>query len=524
MLEEIKEKKLFEKINWKMFKYILIYLFFSVLVVNLYYIKLKDTNKEYFEVISNGNKVTLFYILVSIFIVTVIGILLLVINKKKNLEIHQKFFLITGFVGVMLIFTTPLFSNSDEKAHFFRIYEITQGSITTPKENNVIIGSKMPSSLWEIFSYKETNMKYKDVIYVAKNIHLNEENVKDYLSEYYTASVYSPVNYAPQIIGVLLGKILNLNIYYIAILGRITGYICYLVLCTYAIKKLPCKKLFASLILMMPTMISFSVTLTGDLLTNAISIFFISYICEILYNKRKTSSKDYIILGILATILALCKLVYLPLIGLVFLLPKKNFKTKKEMYIVKCTIIIIAVIISLIWLKQTNITLPNDIDKSNSQLKYLITHPISYFFTIVETFSTKFNEYIMGMVGDAPVGKGNLYPAITYIYICFILYAFLDSSKKEILDKKSKILVACIFLTIVLLISTALYIQYNAMVYPLYNHFIYGIQGRYFIPIVLLLIMSSNKMKLECNENLIFNFLVVLQIPIILTIITTFLI
>lgn len=58
---------------------------------------------------------------------------------------------------------------------------------------------------------------------------------------------------------------------------------------------------------------------------------FISYVLNLVAdNKKIINKKDIFILTALCIIIALCKIVYLPLIGLLLIIPKKDLKVKSK--------------------------------------------------------------------------------------------------------------------------------------------------------------------------------------------------
>lgn len=89
-----------------------------------------------------------------------------------------------------------------------------------------------------------------------------------------------------------------------------------------------------------------------------------------------------------------------------------------------------------------------------------------------------------------------------YIYasmalLCILLFG--NSEKEKIFEIKSKVLMGIIFSSIVVLILTSIYVQWTS----LKCKYIDGVQGRYFIPIILLLglILSNKKIKVNMDMS-----------------------
>lgn len=77
-----------------------------------------------------------------------------------------------------------------------------------------------------------------------------------------------------------------------------------------------------------------AVSLSPDAMTIAVSIALISFILYFRNGPEKAlQKKHFIILSALLIALSLCKIVYLPLCFLIFLIPTKCFQSKKQKYL-----------------------------------------------------------------------------------------------------------------------------------------------------------------------------------------------
>ncbi|MBQ9297856.1 MAG: DUF2142 domain-containing protein [Clostridia bacterium] len=202
--------------------------------------------------------------------------------------------------------------------------------------------------------------------------------------------------------------------------------------------------------------------------------------------------------------MALCKIVYLPLVGLILLLPKEKYKTKKEQVITNITIIGISLIANLTWLGIASSYLVAYKDGAPSvKLVNLFSNPIEFIERLFASINIYLREYIGQLFGKG-VGADlhiQLYSVIPIVmFILFLFEAVSDNKIKEKLTIYQKIIILLIVLAISGLIFTSLYIQWSPINFP----YILGVQGRYFLPIlplIGLLIGNSNKIKSEYDEN-----------------------
>ena len=209
-----------------------------------------------------------------------------------------------------------------------------------------------------------------------------------------------------------------------------------------------------------------------------------------------------IILSLVCIILSQCKIVYLPLCMLLLLLPKEKFKSKKDRIIKILFILIMVLILSFVWLKIASVFLKSNYVSSSKQITYIIENPFRYFMIFLRTMNKNFQTYIFQFLGTY-LGWLDIIVPVTYIIInlVFILFLMIRSDDKDvILSFKDKLLLMIIFLLVIVLIFTSLYVQWTKYK----NGIIEGVQGRYFLPIVILVpFIISNKIFKNTTDRII---------------------
>ena len=151
--------------------------------------------------------------------------------------------------------------------------------------------------------------------------------------------------------------ILELSPYYLCLVGRITNLIVCTLIIAMGIKILPQFKKSMLFILLSPVVLAYIASLSADGIIIATSFLFIS---TILYHKNKKeilSKKSYIGLLLLIIFVSTCKVAYLPLIGLILLLPNQNFKNKKTNIISKIMLISLGIMCSIVSMKIGKISI-----------------------------------------------------------------------------------------------------------------------------------------------------------------------
>ena len=115
-------------------------------------------------------------LLFGLFAVTILLIISFLNYKFKKIDdkSYYKFYAFAVFViGFILIVITPPFMGSDERTHFFRAYEITEGHFISQADENGII-SVMPRSLNKAYSgYDNENIYDEDATISYDEYHLD---------------------------------------------------------------------------------------------------------------------------------------------------------------------------------------------------------------------------------------------------------------------------------------------------------------------------------------------------------------
>lgn len=201
--------------------------------------------------------------------------------------------------------------------------------------------------------------------------------------------------------------------------------------------------------------------------------------------------------------MAICKIVYLPLVGLILLIPKEKYKTRKEQIVTNIIIIGVSLLASLTWIGIASSYLVAYKDGAPGvKIGKLFSNPIEF----IERLFSNINIYLRTYIGEL-FGKGigadlhiQLYSLLPVVmFILFLFEAISDNNIKNRFSKYQKTIMWLIVLITSGLIFTSLYIQWSPVNYP----YISGVQGRYFLPIlpvIALLIGNNSKIKSQYDE------------------------
>ena len=450
----------------------------------------------------NQHKTTL-YILLNIALVLLVTGISVYIYNKKNIKEENLFLLTVPIICFMFMISMPTFKNHDELYHWIRAYEVSTGVFATKIEDGVE-GTELPAAITAIIKSDWTTTTYPDVKY-ALGIELDENDT--YRIDSAAAAVYAFIQYIPQAIGIAIARIFTSKPLIMTYAGRIFNILFSMFILYKAIKLMPFgKKIFLTLSYIPIAIEGFS-SLSPDAMTISMSFLYIAYILNLAFNEnKKVGKKEKITLTILSIIVALCKIVYIPLVLLLFIIPKEKFcndtenkklpkskkifdKQNKTKFINIVIIAGIAIVINLLWLSFTSRYLTNFREgDSKYQVILLFQNPINYIGKLIYTVNLNGTSYLTGMLGES-LGWGELVrlnfivPSVMFILI--LIEVITDETLRNKFSLSQKLVLLGTLLIIVLLIFTSLYVQWTTIG----SESILGVQGRYFIPILPLLIL-----------------------------------
>lgn len=463
---------------------------------------------------------------------TVIWFLILLINviynfKKAEKKIERIFLNIAIPLGLLFLVSMIPGHVPDETTHFIKAYDVSQGHIITPIDENGNSSIEVPK---ELSDYNYTNvLTYKDLVELAED-NTNYQETEEVVS---TAQGYSFIMYIFSGIAFFIVRVLNMSIIWGIILGRIFNFIFFLILAYLAIKKIPFGKLVYAVYMLMPMNLQQVTSISADAFINSILFYYIAFSIYMIFKKEKLNKKEIISYIILTAIAGIVKMVYVLIAGVGFLIVKrKDLKAKNKVLIIALTILIGgAFTLGALFMsgRYTSTTVATDkyaeefnVD-SGKQLEQIIENPEH----VIEALKTDwFNgqkEYIFMAIGSQ-LGWLEMRPSeiIILAYLILLIIAAVSEKNSEQFDVKSKIWLILISIGIVLLVEYAMYTTFT----PVGAEFIGGVQGRYYIPIYILLLLclakKDNYFKIKNSEYKLLSIAGVLNICVLIEIIQYF--
>ena len=505
----------------------------------------------------------------SYIILSVAALLLLFLSgiylnftKFSIVKIYPVVMLIFG-LGYMYVF--PAMSAPDEIAHFISAYKISNkmlGKQATVKDGHVIIRAQ---DLWiedvdgeytfdkskseeekvlipeegshgKIISSKLEETSYK-VFYAEGNIR-GADNYISFSGQNYekAQSLHAPVNTIPSVYflpatGITVARIMGLNSIYLVLFGRTANLILFILLGTLGIYFLPRFKEFIFLVSLLPTTIELAASYSYDAVMISSMIFFVSYVFYLAHEKKDFDIKDLVIVSLIAGLVLPCKMVYFPMLLLLFSIPLYKFKfrgkvdgkIKKEniaFFLASAVVVLLSWVFAMYLVNRATVVGYSTSTTSSLEwageesytIGYLLHNKLKAVKLFYNTLLLQLEYYHKTMFG-AYLGHADDVVGIPYIgflvlNIGMIFSVFGEAKEKQLLVKE-RVLTGISIFFVVFLVLLSMLIAWT----PISSEFIEGVSGRYFIPVLLpmLMIFRNNKIviKDETKRNIIFLFILI---------------
>ncbi len=428
------------------------------------------------------------------------------INRKYLLNIRpEKFFLCFALLfGLIYLFVTPPLQVPDEPAHFLRSWQVSEGQFTAIQKDQRV-GGEVPLSLekfchpfWlSIFPGKPLNA---DTMKHAAGIELQPEIKK--FKDFNNTALYSPLCYAPQALGIFLLRIFEVNPFYIFYFARLATFFTWLLLVFYAIRNMPFHKWLMVLLALVPMSLYVNMSLSADVMTNAICFLFISVVLKYTFDSRVINNRRILTLLVLSLLVVSLKNIYMPLVLLLLIIPGWKYEGKKNYYLALLMVFICSGLTAVFWsrlLQSAYITYENynpavrdDLSlvpgaDIAGQIRFILENGSYMAEVLLRSFGHAFQMYAPGFIGTFGWLSVKLpLPVVLVGYFLLVFTTLSGETASKALLPAQRVFFLGLFIILFILVFVSQHLLWD----PVGGELISNIQGRYLIPLVPLLLLS----------------------------------
>lgn len=455
---------------------------------------------------------------------------------KKILSTYKKpgaFFLLIALVtGTLIVVILPPFRGPDEAAHVFRVYQLTNGSVAlqkgTMEDGRIGLGYNIPEEIQRtnIAAFQEKGSsvnKRLDALYKAGTSKASD-GVQ--FQTFENTGLYPPTSYVHYLPMAFLLKAMHVNAYVYVLLLRFLGLLVCTALIYLAIRIAPFGKWLIVAIGLLPMTLHQMSVVSADGLVIASSVLF----CVLILLLRRTYGsfgvdKRYtvvtvMILSILALILA-SKPGYWPILFLLLLVPPSLKQLFSKRGVILVSIAAFATCLFVAWFAFLSVNNQSNtkhfFEQANNHSKLVSKHqvlrqavnPLSlgdrliqsyiiqpYLRRIPKDFPANFQPSFVFDTFTGVFGSLEAYPPswLSLTVALSLLIAFSVEPvalTKNGLRKYDRLISLALITAGVGILSLIFWLSWTADDMP----FIFGLQGRYFLPFLPLLLFALPRQK-----------------------------
>lgn len=417
----------------------------------------------------------------------------------KNISLEKYFPAILMVLAILYSMTMTPFSLPDEGAHFYSAYEISNKMMGQASEKEGIINMRAEDARIVGLDEELSKRTYSTVVTDLGHFQESDEIVE---VEQETVGV-PDYFYLPSAVGITIARILHFSTLWMMYLGRLFNSIAFMILAYQGLRQIPFSKLMYMIVGISPMVLHQICGFSYDAVIYGLSFLFFGMVLKLIYQIEVITWKQIAVLAVVGAFLAPSKSgAYLPICFLTCLIPAKRFASKKKYFegigaalLVPITAFGVNFIVNSMKTLGTsaqNVVEWTGTEKVTYTLSDVILHPKGFLFMFIRTFLEKGDNLFMSVFGSI-MGSYNIYMYTPWVvvFIILILMANLKQEEEEcVATLKQKIWIGILVFGSILLISIGMFAGWT----PNDSGVIEGIQGRYFLPLLpMILLVLQNK-------------------------------
>lgn len=395
---------------------------------------------------------------------------------------------ILAIFGTAVVFMTPVGAGYDEETHLARVWEMSALQLI-PNER---LGSELPFPA----VYFELSYRRLKIVTARPPEFLGEYaglrlDAHDYIyGEFETRSVYSPPLLGPQAFVMrYLGRALDQSALAVFYACRLAGLLCYILLAWLAVRWIPFGKWLMAVLAAAPMAMFQASTISTDAISNGIALLFIGA-CLALATLDELSWKEWGKLAALFFVLFWGKVNLVPLALLPFvLIPPHRFKNRSQYFLLIAAALILFMIEVVGWNVLAYARYPSALEGADpgGQLKHILGHPFGFAWLLLRNFWESMAGYLRGWLALYGYDYWPVPGAVYWLYsLAIIISLWIRAADEKVPARSTRIGLALVFLLSYSATVASLYLSYT----PVGSDMILGVQGRYFFPVLPLLLLA----------------------------------
>lgn len=431
----------------------------------------------------------------------------------------EKVFLVTGgMLALIYMLLLPPLSVPDEEVHLKQAYEYTSRIMgREASKHGTVVMDKEDFHAMQMFETTPSLPEYDRL----KDEILKSGRESGTIEIPHTDTRAPAVVYVPGMIGILLGRILGLNGILVIYLGRICSILFYLMTMYWFIRLANFARSAAFVIAVLPMTVQQCCSYSYDSVVIEFVFLYLALLFRLIYEKQAIKRSQIAAYALFMILLSVCKGgMYMPLCLLTLLIPEDRFYGRKKKIIFTGCMAAAAVAAFLTTalrnvLYVVNPTAQQTADAylagENYGVAGLLADPMEFILLSVRTLFLSGSTFLENMFGsqlgwlDINVSRIVVYGMLLLIGLSILQMENGSSySSLSVTIRQKRMFLLVILLSAAMVFAT-MFISWT----PRESTEIFGIQGRYFLPLLPLVLMlfhgKSITIKKDISRKIMFS-------------------
>lgn len=421
-------------------------------------------------------------------------------RKKREIPLERAAFCLILLLGTVYIFVMPPHSAPDEPAHFATAYSYA---------NKILLkeGADENGYAWVRLEDMTYNEAQKDPTAYSYQLFWDDffssaKSGKKTAFGSRTLKGVWPLAYVPQIAGILLSRFLHLGGAALLTVTRFFALAFYAACGYFAVKKMPYAKGMLALIMLFPMSLELGASCSYDCTMLALLYLFVAQVWRCIYGDAPVTKRDWALLAGIAALTVPLKIVYFPLFALCLLIPAEKCQSIKSLWAGRACVLgggaisLLAVRLSsmIYYLTRTEFQAAKG-QWQGISFQDLLAHPAMGVRLLAESLRSQGDFYISTLAGGKLGWLNTEIPdyLVYGFWLLVLLAAVRAAGEKRRMKAKERMFAAGLCAVTALATFGVFLLTWTAAG----AEYIDGVQGRYFLPALPVLLLSLQSRRIQ---------------------------
>ena len=398
--------------------------------------------------------------------------------------------------GLAIAVLTPPMAGGDERDHFTRAYQISQGDLLTTRHDGVY-GAYLPRTYpSEVQALTVDSFLDRDRTAFLHHLGDPAPHGPPTFVAVGNAASYGPGAYAAYAVAIAVGRLFGLSALALLYLARVAGVVVYASLLALAVRRLPVHRWVLVACGLIPAALNQASTVSADGVTMVLSFLLVAEAIRLVVDPQRPSRRLLIETGAAAGFLALAKP---PYVALVLLLLWPAWRHRGTVGRALMGIFVGALALAALWgAYQVTHSIPQNnpnawlggIHQSHGyafrnlavgrQTRYVLTHPNAFIATIARTFAYQGSTFPKQLFGQLALYQLPGWFVVASVALTAAACAAPDEPPQRAIPWAFRLQLLAVSLGVILAIFAIAYTNWNAYLAPRID----ALPPRYFLPLI----------------------------------------